>query len=67
MGPGIVPARLQFKYSKKKNVDPCKLEKRLCLDAEGLDISVAGLSYQARHRSGQASLQEIIAFTALTV
>jgi hypothetical protein len=49
-------------YSKKQNVDTCKLEKTLCLDAEGLDILVAGLSledlsleptlpgdYQARH------------------
>lgn len=67
MGPGIVPARLQFKYSKKQNVDPCKLEKSLFLDAEGLEISVAGLSledlsleptlpgdYHARRRSGEA-------------
>jgi hypothetical protein len=33
-------------YSKKQNVDPCKLEKSLCLDAEGLDILVAGLSLE---------------------
>ena len=34
-------------YSKKQNLDPCKLEKTLCLGMEGLGKSLAGLSLEA--------------------
>jgi hypothetical protein len=33
-------------FVKKQTMDPCKLEKSLCLDAGGLDISAAGLNLE---------------------
>jgi hypothetical protein len=38
--------RTPFWLDEKKNLDSCKLERSLCLDAEELDISAVGLNLE---------------------